>query len=102
MNLDIAFSDHYVTEVTLTGFGDVIRALRQVCDNDHLRFWSFLHYVSTRYPEVLRVELSQEQRDSCEEVLLRANPPPVVYEEAPRARMMRELLQRPEPPKDLA
>ncbi len=94
MELDIAFSDHYLSTATLQAFGEVIRAIRRVCEDDQLRFWSFLWYVSTRHPQILRDELSPEQRDRCEEVLARAHPPPVTVEESERARWCRERGER--------
>jgi hypothetical protein len=69
----------------------VVAAIRRVCDDDPLRFWSFIHYVSTQHPEILGVDMAKEQRDRCEAVVQRANPPPVTVEESERARMLREL-----------
>jgi hypothetical protein len=91
MNLDIAFSDHRLSEDTLKAFGAVVAAIRRVCDDDQLRFWSFIHYVSTRHPEVLGVNMAKEQRDQCEDVVTRANPPPVTIKELERAKMLRDL-----------
>ena len=51
MNLDIAFSDHRLSEETLRAFGAVVGSIHRVCDDDHLRFWTFIHYVSTRHPD---------------------------------------------------
>ena len=34
MNLDIAFSDHWMSVDTIRAFGEVIRAIRRVCDDD--------------------------------------------------------------------
>ena len=69
-------------------------SIHQVCDDDQLRFWSFIHYVSTRHPEILGVNMSAEQKDRCEAVLTCANPPPVTVEESERARLLRELEAR--------
>jgi hypothetical protein len=78
INLDIAFSDHHLAVKTLEEFGAVVKAIRQVCEEDELRFWSFIHYVSSRHPEVLRADIPDEERERCAEVLARANPPPVL------------------------
>jgi len=94
VGLDIAFSDHRMSEATLAAFGAVVRSIRQVCDDDQLRFWSFIEYVATRHPDVLGLELPAEERARCDDVLARAKPPPVVVEESERARMMRELKER--------
>ena len=50
ISLDIAFSDHHMAVESLEEFGAVVRAIRQVCEDDQLRFWSFIYYVSTRHP----------------------------------------------------
>jgi hypothetical protein len=94
MNLDIAFSDHRMSVATIEAFGKVIRALRPVCADDQLRFWSFIRFVSVNYSDVLGVEMPPEREAACDAVLARANPPPVVVEESERARYMRELEQR--------
>ena len=94
VNLDITFSDHHMSEATLKAFGEVVRSICRVCEDDQLRFWSFIHYVSTRHPQVLGVDMPKDQRDRCEEVVDRASPPPVPFEEPERARMMRELDER--------
>jgi hypothetical protein len=94
MQLDIAFSDHRLSKDTLKAFGAVVDSIRRVCDDDELRFLSFIHYVSTRHPEILGVNLTAEQRDRCEEVVARANPPPVTVEESERSKMLRELEER--------
>lgn len=86
MNLDIAFSDHRMSIDTLRAFGEVIRAIRRVCDDDQLRFWSFIWYVSIHHPDVLGVNLPPEQQAACDEVLTRANPPLVSIEDSPRFR----------------
>jgi hypothetical protein len=91
IGLDIAFSDHHFSRATLQAFGAVIGSLRRVCQDDELRFWSFIHYVSTRHPDILGVTLSAEQRQRCEAVVAQANPPPVTIEKSERAKLMQEL-----------
>jgi len=78
MNLDIAFSDHRLSVATLGAFGEVVRAIRRVCDDDGLRFWSFIRFVSVNNSEVLGFEQPPEQQAECDAVLAKANPPPVV------------------------
>lgn len=82
MNLDIAFSDHRMSKATLGAFGEVVRSLGRVCQNDQHRFWAFIHYVSTHHPDILGVKLSPEARQRCEAIVARAQPPPVTVEEA--------------------
>jgi hypothetical protein len=91
VNLDIAFSDHHMALETLKEFGEVVRAISRVCDEEELRFWSFISFVSSHHPDILHVELAPEAAERCAEVLARANPPPVVVRESASARMMREI-----------
>ena len=94
LNLDIAFSDHHISVETIEAFGAVVRAIRRVCEDDELRFWSFVSYVSSHHPEILSVDLASQQRERCAEVLARANPPPVTIRESGSARFMREHRER--------
>jgi hypothetical protein len=91
ISLDILFSDHHMAVETLKDFGKVVRAIRGVCPEDELRFWSFISFVSSHHPEILHVELKPEAAGRCAEVLTRADPPPVVVRESERAALMREI-----------
>lgn len=86
MDLDIAFSDHLLSPGTLAEFGDVLRAIRAACDDDQLRFWSFIRYVSANHPTILTVDMSPEQQAECERVLARARPRAVVVRPSEHAR----------------
>lgn len=94
MGLDIAFSDHRMTEESLKQFGDVVRAIRRVCDDDELCFWTFIHYVSTEHSSILGVEMPAERARRCAEILAQAKPPPVQVEESEASKQMRELEAR--------
>jgi len=94
MNLDIAFRDHRFSKDTLNAFGAVVASIRRVCQDDQLRFWSFIHYVSTRHPDILGVKIAAEQRERCESIIGRANPPPVAVEESGRAKLLRDFVTR--------
>jgi hypothetical protein len=85
MGLDIAFSDHHMSTRTLEAFGRVVKAIARVCDDDQLRFWSFIRYVSVHHPSILGVKLSPEIEAECDAVLARALPPAVVVEEPDRS-----------------
>ncbi len=91
INLDIAFSDHHISVETIKEFGEVVRAIRCVCSEDELRFWSFISFVSSNHSEILGVELAPELADRCAEVLAHASPPPVVVRESGLSRMKREI-----------
>jgi hypothetical protein len=92
--LDIAFSDHHLSEDTLTAFGAVVASIRRVCADDQLRFWSFIHYVATRHPDILGVTMPAEQSERCEAVVASANPHPVTVEESWGGKVLRELRGR--------
>lgn len=82
MNLDITFSDHRMSVATIGAFGEVVRAIRRVCVDDQLRFWSFIRYVSVHHSDILSVEQPPEQLAACDAVLARAQPPQVAVEES--------------------
>ena len=60
----------------------MVAAIRRVCADEPLRHWSFLHYVATRHPDLLGLNISPEYREGCEAIVARANPPPVTVEES--------------------
>jgi hypothetical protein len=94
MSLDIAFSDHWLSVATIAAFGEVVRAIRRECDDDQLRFWSFIRFVSVNHPDILGVNMPPEQQAACDDVLARAHPPPVAVEESDQARFMGDVKQR--------
>src|ERR1022692_1313994 len=73
MNLDIAFSDHRMSKATLQAFGEVIRSIRKVCNDDRLRFWTFIYWVSTSHSTVIGVNLPAEQQKQYAEILAQAD-----------------------------
>lgn len=93
MNLDIAFSDHWLSVATLGAFGEVVRAIQRVCDDNQLRFASFLRFVSVNHTSILSVTLPPEQQAACDAVLAQAAPPVVVVEESERALALRAFVQ---------
>jgi hypothetical protein len=94
MQLDIAFSDHRISKETIAAFGKVVQAIRQVCDDDELRIWSFLQYISINHPDLLKINLDPEMAAKTEATLVAANPPPVSVVESERGRMTREMEER--------
>ena len=90
MNLDIMFSDHHMSVATLEAFGEVVRAIRRQCDDQQLRFWSFIRFVSVNHGDILGLQLPPEQAAAYDEVLARAAPPFVTYEESEQSRFLRE------------
>jgi hypothetical protein len=94
MNVDIPFSDHRMSVATIEAFGEVVRAIRRVCDDDQLRFWSFIRFVSVNHGDILGVRLPDEEAAECDAVLACAHPPSVVVEESEQARFMRAFQER--------
>ncbi len=94
MNLDIAFSDHHLSLKTIEAFGEVVRAIRKVCQEDDVCFWSFIRFVSVNHAEILGVELELKMQAKCDDVLSRANPPAVIVEEHKLPRFPSEDLEQ--------
>lgn len=67
--LDIAFSDHHLSQSTLEQLGAVIKAIATRTDDEELRFWSFIHYVSRNHPRILSVQLKPEAQERVEAIL---------------------------------
>ena len=77
MDLDIAFSDHVITKATIGAFGDVVKAIRVSCDDDDLRFWAFVRYVSVHHPDILQIKQPEAEQQECDRILTQASPPEV-------------------------
>lgn len=93
-HLDIAFSDHHLSEATLKAFGEVVRSIHRACDDRELCFWSFIYYVCTNHPDIIEIDLSPEQQALCAAILASAKPPRVKVEESERALLLREIHKR--------
>ena len=80
---------------TIEAFGEVIRAICRVCEDDYLRFWSFIRFVSVHHSDILEAQLQSEVEAECDAVLARAQPPPVTVE-APFSfeKWLQELLRK--------
>lgn len=91
INLDIAFSDHRMTLETIQSFGEVIKSIRSVCDDDELRFWVFLRYISQRHSNILTIQQTEEATAACDAVLARAQIPTVVVKESEKAEYFRKV-----------
>ena len=75
MQMDIAFSDHHIPRAELEQFGAVIKAIAEVSDEDELKFWSFILFISESRPETLAVTLEPVMESRAREVLERARAP---------------------------
>src|SRR5262249_59999101 len=94
VHLDMAFSDHRLSEETLRAFGEVVRSIHRACDDRELCFWSFIYYVCTHHPDIVEIDLSEEQKALFAAVLASAHPPRVKVEESQRVIMLREIHER--------
>jgi hypothetical protein len=63
-NLDRAFSDHYMGSATIVDFGRVIQQINGASDDQSVRSWTFMHYISTHYPDILSVPLPGDLADA--------------------------------------
>ena len=55
VELDIAFSDHYMSYRTLELLGTVIQAINEATDDPDLRPLAFILYVTDNHPSVLQI-----------------------------------------------
>ena len=83
-DLDIAFTDHYLTEQTLREFGQVIQALRLNTNDEATAFWAFMKHVSDRYPEIIIVAVPRKYSKSSDMLLRQTQLPKVFVEDSPR------------------
>lgn len=89
IELDIHFSDHLYAVETLEAFGEVIRSIRRVCDDDRLCFHAFLLYISENHGEILKVQFEPRATALCASVLKKARPPKVEVRESSNAFLRR-------------
>lgn len=84
MDLDIAFTDHHVTDETLRGFGRVIQHLGKNTDDEAVRFWAFMKYVSDHYPEIIFADIPRKYRQAVASLLSQTELPEIMIEDSPR------------------
>jgi len=83
-DLDIAFTDHYLTEQTLREFGQVIQAIRLNTNDEATAFWAFMKSVSEQYPEIIIVAVPRKYSKSSDMLLRQTQLPKVFVEDSPR------------------
>jgi hypothetical protein len=77
MQLNITFSDHNMARPTLEQFGAVIQTINGSVPDTGIRFWTFMEYVSTEHPGILRLELKGDAANEIPAVLSSLTLPPV-------------------------
>ena len=87
IELDIAFTDHNMSDSSIEAFGRIIQSINAVTDDPATRFWAFIHYVSEEHPSILRVDLDEEQTRQLRMLLETIEIPRVVVEPSPMARL---------------
>jgi len=92
MNLDIAFTDHYWAEETLSQLGAVIQTIAPHSQDSSLRIWAFLQFVSDHHPDILKVELQPHQKAEVAALLKDLVLPPVKLQ---RSRQFERLTEKP-------
>jgi hypothetical protein len=90
MDVDIAFSDHRLSEACLEALGSVIKAIAPHSSDPAERFWTFIEYISVNHPSILKVNLTAEAKARCDTILAEASPPAVTLEPSPRARRLED------------
>ena len=77
MKVDIAFSSNYLRSEALDQLGAVVVALRAASEDSDLRLAALLHYTSENYPKILHIEFKPEALSQINELLERAQLPPL-------------------------
>jgi hypothetical protein len=83
-DLDIAFTDHYLTEETLRGFGKVIQCLHKNSEDEAAAFWAFMKHISEYYPEIIFSEIPRQYKAVASTLLEQTELPEVMVEDSPR------------------
>ncbi|RJP35494.1 MAG: hypothetical protein C4527_00095 [Candidatus Omnitrophota bacterium] len=82
--LDIAFTDHFLSEETLQGFGKVIQCLRKNTKDESVAFGAFIKHVSENYPAIILSETPRQYRTAVSALLEHTNLPEVMIVDSPR------------------
>lgn len=77
MKVDIAFSSNYLRSEALDQLGAVVVALRAASEDSDLRLAALLHYASENYPNILHIEFKPEALSEINDLLDRAQLPPL-------------------------
>jgi len=77
--LDIAFSDHHVSVRTLEELGRVKGLINEQTDDERIQIWALLEFVSRNCPQILTVTLEADIAPAVEDVLAKADAPPVEW-----------------------
>lgn len=67
--LDLGFSAEMMPITMVRRFGAVVRAIAARTNDKELRHLSFLEYVTVNHPEILSVDLTDEQKAQVEPIL---------------------------------
>jgi len=72
MELDIAFSDHYVDESSLRELGALLQQIREAAAEEEepaaVTFWTFMRYISEHQSEVLQATVPREYAQRVGEI----------------------------------
>ena len=91
INIDIAFSDHRISEESISHFGEVVKELCRVCDEPETRFYAFIHYVSQHHSSILAFEMKEEQRKKLNSILAQCIFPKFQVEPSEMAKLRNEM-----------
>ena len=79
--LDIAFTDHFLSSQTLEAFGSFVEQVAAATSDPRVRFWSFIRFVSDQHSDILTAEVPEDWREQVEEVLSSLDLPKIVVEQ---------------------
>lgn len=87
ISLAIAFSNHHFAPETLEEFGNIIKAINQVCNDRDLAHWSFIKYIVQHHPEVLDAKFPPYLSAKTFQVLAQLDLPAVTLRESPERKL---------------
>jgi hypothetical protein len=78
--LDIVFSDHYMSRSSLEKFGNFIKLLHSHCEKEDVCFWAFIRFVSDKHPSILGARLPESIVTDVESLLTQVEHPYIEIE----------------------
>ena len=66
--MNLAFSDHHLSGITLREFGSVVKTINLACQDPQLAYWIFVKHVSDHHPSILTADLPPELEAKIEAV----------------------------------
>lgn len=69
MNLNAALSGHHLPLEAVEKFGEVVTEINSHCEAPDLRYWTFIHFVSSNFPFIVSARLDAKIKAKAEAIL---------------------------------